>query len=93
MKFTGGFWNVTGEAADVRRSDERSVILGFLRDNPEPITPNDLAAELGWKPNNAKQLLFQMARKGEVSREKGRYSVPPPNPHNRDNRGIGEGRE
>jgi DNA-binding MarR family transcriptional regulator len=54
----------------VRRSDGRSAIADFLTDNPEPITPTNLAAALGWKVNNTKQLLFQMAKKGEISREK-----------------------
>ena len=30
LTFVGGIWNVTGDAADVRRSDERGNILGAL---------------------------------------------------------------
>jgi hypothetical protein len=82
LTFASGFWVLTGDAADVRRSKVRSVILEFFRNNPIACTPNELAAELGWKPNNTKQLLFQMARKGELVREKGRYSLTP---HNSDN--------
>jgi RecA-family ATPase len=82
LTFASGTWTLTGNAADVRRSEVRSVILEFLSDNPMPCTPSELAAELGWKPNNTKQLLFQMARKGELVREKGRYSLTP---HNCDN--------
>jgi hypothetical protein len=83
LKFTGGYWTVIGDAAEVRRSDERSVILEFLADNPEPITPTELAGVLGWKPNNTKQLLFKMAKCQAVSRKDGRYTLPPDNPDNR----------
>ncbi|RWP04749.1 AAA family ATPase [Mesorhizobium sp.] len=85
LKFTAGYWTVIGEASEVRRTDERSVIVQFLGGNREPITPTDLAAALGWKPNNTKQLLFKMAQKGEVLRDKGRYFLPPDNPDNRTN--------
>ncbi|ANT53270.1 AAA family ATPase [Mesorhizobium amorphae] len=87
LKFTAGYWTVIGEASEVRRTDERSVIIEFLRDNREPITPTDLGAALGWKTNNTKQLLFKMAQKGEILREKGRYFLDAHNLDNRDNPG------
>jgi hypothetical protein len=90
LKFTAGYWSVIGDAADVRRSDERSVILAFLTDNREPITPTDLAAALGRKNNNIKQLLFKMAGNGDVSRHNGRYFLGTDNPDNRDHGGAGE---
>ena len=93
MTFTAGIWSIQGDAAAVRRSSERSVIIDFLADNPEPITPTDLAAALGWKPNNTKQLLFKMAKNGEIFRENGRYSSAPHNPDNRDNRVAEHGSE
>ncbi len=93
MTFTAGIWSIQGDAAAVRRSSERSVIIDFLADNPEPITPTDLAAALGWKPNNTKQLLFKMAKNGEIFRENGRYSSAPHNPDNRDNREAEHGAE
>src|SRR6185437_8672280 len=37
MKFVGGNWNVTGEAAEVRRSDERGNILAALEQAVEPV--------------------------------------------------------
>lgn len=77
MNFTAGQWSVVGDAHEVRRSDERSVILDFLSDNPEPISPSDLAAALGWKVNNTKQLLFKMVRTGEVFRSNSRYCTTP----------------
>ncbi len=66
--FAAGLWSVLGEASDVRRSDERSVIVSALNDNREPMTPGELAAALGKQPNNIKQLLFKMAKAGEVYR-------------------------
>jgi hypothetical protein len=85
--FTGGNWSVLGEASDVRRSDERSVIIETLRDNREPMTPTELAAALGKQPNNIKQLTFKMAKAGELHRVgKGRYWTDPVHPHNPDNR-------
>ncbi len=41
-------WTITGEAAEVRRSDERSVILKLIADNREPMTPSEGADALGW---------------------------------------------
>lgn len=85
--FAAGLWSVLGEASDVRRSDERSVIVSALTDNREPMTPGELAAALGKQPNNIKQLLFKMAKAGEVYRVgKGRYWTDPVHPHNPDNR-------
>jgi hypothetical protein len=84
--FTAGNWTILGEAGDVRRSGERSVILAALTDNPEPMTPTEVAAVLGQKANNVKQLLWKMAKDGKIYRSKGRYSVNPVDPHNPDNR-------
>lgn len=85
--FAGGLWSVRGDAADVRRSDERSVIVEALNDNHGPMTPSEVAIALGKQVNNIKQLLFKMAKAGEVYRVgKGRYWVEPVDPHNPDNR-------
>ena len=85
--FTAGAWTVLGEASDVRRSDERSVIIEALKDNREPMTPTEVAAVLGKQTNNIKQLLFKMAKAGELHRVgKGRYWTEYLHPHNPDNR-------
>lgn len=85
--FAGGLWTILGEASDVRRSDERSVIVEALTDNREAMTPSELAIALGKQPNNIKQLLFKMAKAGELYRVgKGRYWTEPLHPHNPDNR-------
>lgn len=85
--FNGGLWSVRGDAADVRRSDERSVIVEALKDNRGPMTPSEVAIALGKQVNNIKQLLFKMAKSEEVYRVgKGRYWLEPVDPHNPDNR-------
>jgi hypothetical protein len=88
--FTAGAWSIIGEASEVRRSDERSVIIAALTDNREPMTPSELATALGKQPNNIKQLCFKMAKEGTLFRVgKGKYwieSTYPHNPDNRDNR-------
>jgi DNA-binding IclR family transcriptional regulator len=77
MKFTGGLWNVTGEAADVRRSDERGNILATLQAATEPMTPSELADVTGMKNGNIRKLLFSMAKTGEVQKSgRGRYIHP-----------------
>lgn len=87
VTFAAGNWSVLGAASDIRRSDERSVILEALRDNRESMTPSELAAALGIKPNNIKQLTFKMAKAGELHRVgKGRYWTDPIHPSNPDNR-------
>ncbi len=67
-----GRWSMLGAASDVRRSDERSLILEVLNGADEPMTPSDLAAATGAKANNIKQLLFKMAKAGEVTKRRGR---------------------
>jgi hypothetical protein len=92
ITWVGNQWTILGEAADVRRTGERAVIVEALRDNREPMTPSELAIVLAKPANNIKQLLFKMAKMvpAEVYRVgNGRYSLeplPPDNPDNRDNR-------
>jgi biotin operon repressor len=87
-------WSVLGLASEVRRTDERTQILEVLKDADEPMSPTDIADALGVPRNNIKQLLFKMAKVGEVtkSRQRGRYIHPDrsdldnsDDPHNRDN--------
>lgn len=92
--FAAGNWSVLGEASEVRRSDERLVIAEALRDNQAPMTPSELAGALGSPSNNIKQLLFKMARAGELFRVgKGRYWVSPVDAHNPDNPITEEGED
>lgn len=96
-------WRALGKASEVRRTDERTVILELLADNREPMTPSEIADALGLPRNNVKQLLFKMAKAGEVVKagKKGQYAHPdhagypddhidPDNPDNRSNRRFGD---
>jgi hypothetical protein len=65
-------WKMLGEAADIRRSDERTAILQVLFEADEPMSPSDVASALGIKPNNIKQLLYKMAKDREVIKFPGR---------------------
>lgn len=96
ITFLGNQWTILGEAAAVRKSRERAVIVQGLRDNREPMTPTDLATILGKPANNVKQLLFKMAKMvpAEVYRVgRGRYwlePLPPDNSDNHNNRAEGD---
>lgn len=76
VEFVGGMWKVLGDAAEVRRSEERSAILEILSSADGPMGPKEIADALGWKTDNVKQLLFKMHKDGEVKkRGRGRYCV------------------
>lgn len=84
MTFTSGLWSIKGDAADIRRSDERSKILDTLEASAEPMSPTDIAAATGMKNGNIRKLLFTMGKAGEVLKaERGRYvhssKAPPGN--------------
>jgi hypothetical protein len=66
--FAGGFWSVLGEAADVRRTDERSQILSVLLTADAPMKPKEISIATGRKGNNTDQLLYKMAKAGEVEK-------------------------
>lgn len=70
-------WFVLGKAEEVRRTDERTLILHALIEAGEPMSPADLAAATGMKSNNVRQLLFKMAAGGQVVKAKrGQYAHP-----------------
>jgi hypothetical protein len=63
-------WSVLGEAADVRRSDQRTRVLGIFERSTDPISPADLAAEIpGLSKDNARQLLRRMTEAGEIEKK------------------------
>ncbi len=80
--FTAGAWTVLGNAVDVRRSDERSVILAALTDNSEPMTPLEIADATGQPRANVRQLLRKMAKAGEIYKISKCYWVDPVAPGN-----------
>jgi hypothetical protein len=66
--FAGGFWTVLGDAADVRRTDERSQILSVLLTADEPISPKDISVATESNRNSTDQLLYKMAKAGEIEK-------------------------
>jgi hypothetical protein len=59
-------WEILGEAADVKRSDERSRILEALKEADTAITPLQIAAKAGLRRGNVRFLLGKMVTDGEV---------------------------
>jgi hypothetical protein len=85
VTFCDGAWSIIGNASDVRRSDERRVILNTLIDNNGPMTPAELTGATGEPGTNVRQLLMKMAKSGEVYKIGKRYWVQPVYPDNNDN--------
>jgi hypothetical protein len=70
-------WNVIGQTEDVIRTDERKEILSVLIDSTEPMTPKDISIGAQMARNSVDQLLFKMAKAGEVLKTgRGKYIHP-----------------
>lgn len=70
-------WNLLGDAAEVRRTDERGAILRVLADADEPIGPGEIADLADMPAPNVRKLLNRMVKAGEVVRPKrGQYVHP-----------------
>ncbi|QHO76801.1 hypothetical protein ACH79_33395 [Bradyrhizobium sp. CCBAU 051011] len=83
LLFAGGFWTILGEAAEVRRSDERSQIIAALQDHGDPMTPAEIVAATGKPRVSVQRLLGKMAKAGEVHKVgKSRYWLEPMPPGN-----------
>lgn len=77
LSFDIGRWSILGDAAAVRRSEERTQILNILAEATEPMSPAEIANAAGMRPNNARQLLFKMVKDHEVhSPPQGGYVHP-----------------
>jgi hypothetical protein len=84
--FIGGNWSILGDASEVRRSDERLTIIEALKENGSAMGPTNIAVAIGKKSDNVRQLLFKMAKAGEVYKVGGgRYWLEPLTPHNTGN--------
>jgi hypothetical protein len=71
-------WSVTGDAAEVQRSSERTRILGALACVDDGLAVPEImaAAQLGSR-NNADQMLARMNKDGEIERlKRGVYGLP-----------------
>jgi hypothetical protein len=77
MLFAGGMWTATGDAATVRRTDERGAILEALDEAKEPLSPTEIADATRMTNQNVRQLLVSMVKAGEVIKiGRGRYVHP-----------------
>ena len=90
-------WRALGNASEVRRTDERAEILSALIEATEPMNPRDLSIACGMPRNNTDQLLFKMAKAGEVLKAgRGLYVHPersdlipvPPSPPDKNDKKI-----
>jgi hypothetical protein len=69
-------WRITGEAAEVKRSTERSAVLAAITEAGEPITPTDIAVQASMKVTNVKKLLAKLVKEGATEKVAyGRYSI------------------
>src|SRR3712207_3615575 len=70
-------WTVQGEAAEVRRSDERGTVLAILREADAPMSPAELALLADSRGGAIRKLLHLMSKAGEVRKVgTGRYIHP-----------------
>src|SRR5829696_8436802 len=74
-------WIILGSAAEVRRTDERSLILTAPRESKEPMSPTEIADATLMSNQNVRQLLIKMVKVGEVRKlGRARYQHPDHNP-------------
>ena len=70
-------WTILGEAADIRRPDERTRVLTALDGLVDGMSPADLSVELGISSGSARVTLHRMAKAGEIKKSKyGKYVHP-----------------
>lgn len=70
-------WRVLGDAGEVRKSDERKLILEALVTASEPMGSRDIADVTGQPDGNIRRMLAKMTRSGEVEKVKrGLYIYP-----------------
>lgn len=70
-------WFVLGKAAEVRRTDERAAILAALHNADELMGPREISIATGADRNNVDQLLYKMAKAGEVIKAKRGWYIHP----------------
>jgi hypothetical protein len=71
-------WRIVGDAAEVRRSTERTTILEAIEEANEPVGPNDIAAATGMRAGNVRFLLHKMVKEKEIEKAGyGKYRIRP----------------
>jgi hypothetical protein len=66
LQFRDGFWTALGDAEEYRLSQESKAVVEALRNAGRPMTPQQLAKELGVLEATMRQRLKRMAERGEV---------------------------
>lgn len=70
-------WFMIGPAQEVRRTDERSLILSALKEADDIMSPADISDATRMPSPNVRQLLVSMTKVGEVIKvSRGRYIHP-----------------
>ncbi|WP_234838159.1 AAA family ATPase [Sinorhizobium medicae] len=77
LKFDGGRWSVLGNVDEVKRSDQRRVIMDAMREANTPMKPSDISAATGMSVSNINYLLRKMVEAGEAERAGYGLYVPP----------------
>jgi hypothetical protein len=68
-------WHVLGDADELRRSREQQEIIDVLREAGEPLSPAHVAERLEQPRNRIKQRIFQMAKRGQLVSNDGKYRL------------------
>jgi hypothetical protein len=70
-------WTALGAASEVRRTDERTIILDALFASPDPMSPTELADVTSMSNQNVRQMLHRMVKDGDVLKlSRGSYAHP-----------------
>jgi AAA domain len=73
-----GLWRVTGDLDERQQSEARREVIEAIEEAAEAQTPKQVS-ELTGKPHGGmKQLMRRMGIAGELTNDKGRYSLPDP---------------
>lgn len=74
LKFTGGLWEVLGDASEVQMSASRRQIMETLKDAGEPMSPAEIATVANMKRGNVDRLLRKMLSAGKIIKtSRGKY--------------------
>ena len=68
-------WHLLGRAEDVRRSKEQREVIDVLRGAKRPLTPSEIARELGVGVNAMYQRLRVLVKHGVLTSDDGKYRL------------------
>jgi hypothetical protein len=62
-------WHIAGDAADIRRTKERTTVLQAIEEaEGKPVGPNEIAAATGMKAGNIRRLLGKLVKQGVIEK-------------------------